>query len=130
MDAAPMGQTRVLADGGGALEDRARHGGVVVHGPRIGHGADSREAAARRGARPGFDGFRTLAAGLAQVAVQIDEPGRDDQARGVERFAVRRAARRRPNSFRRRDARDAVAVDPNVADWRRCRWQDRSRVRS
>jgi len=97
-----------------ALQDRASHRSIVVDGPRVGHGAHSREAAACRGTRPAFDGFRTLAAGFAQVAVQIDESGSDHQAGGVERFPVRRAICA-GRIFRRRDPRDAPGVDPNIA---------------
>ena len=55
-----------------------------------------------------------LAARLAQVAMQIDEARRDDQARGVERLAIlrRRLASRGPRAGC--DPRDAVAVEQNV----------------
>ncbi len=67
----------------------------VAVGDRIGvgHGEDGGEAAQRCGGRAGRDGLGLLAAGLAQVRVQVDEAGQQDLARR------RRAPRRR----RRRD---------------------------
>ncbi len=92
---------------GGAFDDAARDGGVVVHRLRIGHAADGRESAARRGARAGLDGFGHFLAGLAQMAVEVDEAGRDDQAFGVENFRVGRGKVRA-------DFRDLFAIEQDV----------------
>ena len=51
---------------------------------RVGHRADRREAAARRGPRAGRDRLLVLLAGLAQVHVQVDEAGSDDESRRVQ----------------------------------------------
>ncbi len=75
---------------GGAFDDGARDGGVVVHGLSIRHAADGCESAASGRTRAGFDGFGHFLAGLAQVAVEIDEAGRDDEAGGIEDFGVGR----------------------------------------
>ena len=79
-EAAPIGQTRTCASSGGAIDDGARDGGVVIYRLRVRHAADGGESAASGCARAGFDGFGHFLAGLAQVAVQIDEAGRDDQS--------------------------------------------------
>ena len=57
----------------GALDDVAGDGGIVVHRQRVGHAADGGEAARRRRARAGLDGFGMLDARLAQMHVHVDE---------------------------------------------------------
>src|SRR5271155_4495075 len=63
---------------GGAFDDGARDRGVVIYRLSIRHAAHGCESATGGGARAGLDGFGHFLAGLAQVAVQIDEAGRDD----------------------------------------------------
>ena len=72
----------------GALQDGARHGGIVVDGPRVGHRANSSEAAARCGTGSCFDGFGAFTARLAQMTVHIDEPRRNYKARGINRLTI------------------------------------------
>jgi hypothetical protein len=50
----------------------------------VGHGQDAGEAARRRRARAGGDGFLLAAARFAQVDVHVDEAGRDDEALRVD----------------------------------------------
>ena len=59
------------------------HRGV---GHRVGvrHREDRGVAPERRGGRAGVDGLGLLAAGLAQVGVQVDQPGQGDQPVGVD----------------------------------------------
>ena len=105
------------------LHDVAGHGGAVVHRLGVGHAADGGEAAGRRGARAGLDGFGVLEARLAQVHVHVDEAGRHDQAGGIEHLRLRR---RRDSAPRRRCGRPRSAhrrCDP-------CSRPDRSRGRS
>jgi len=45
---------------------------------------DRGEAAERGGERAGLDGFGVLAAGLAQVRVQVDQPGQQHHPGTVE----------------------------------------------
>ena len=72
---------------------------VVGHRIGVGHGADRGEAAGRRGHRAGGDGLEVLLARLAQVHVQVDQPGRDHLAGGVEDRARRPGApRSRPTA--------------------------------
>ena len=78
------------ARGRGAFDDGARDRGVVIHRLRVRHAADGGESAAGGGARAGFDGFGHFLARLAQMAVKINEAGRDDQAGGVENFGIGR----------------------------------------
>ncbi len=56
----------------------------------VGHGADGSESARGRGRRAGSNRLFVRLAGLAQVNVQIDETGRDDQSAGIELFDPRR----------------------------------------
>ena len=65
-------------------EHRGDHGRVVVRRCRVRHRDDRGEAAERSGARAGLDRLRLLHPGLAEVHVQVDEPGRDHAAGGVE----------------------------------------------
>ena len=82
------------------------------------HGDDGGEAAERGGPRAGLDGLGFLAPGLAQVRVQVDQPGRDDAAAGVEHRAPSAprsgpTAAMRPSSpmRRRRRARRVASID-------------------
>ena len=95
------------ARGGGAFDDSAGDGGIVIHRMGIGHAADGGEAAASGGARAGFDGLGHFLAGLAQVAVQVNESRRDDHAGGVENFCVGRGEIRA-------DLGDASGVEEDI----------------
>ena len=63
----------------------------VDHRRGVGHGADGGETSGGGGGGAGGDGFFVALSGLAQVDVQIDEAGSDDQAAGIE-FLVGAAA--------------------------------------
>ena len=85
--AARDGPDRIDARGPGfraPRRDECGHGAVVVDRVRIRHRADRREAAGRRGGCAGCDRLRVFAPRLAQVDVEIDEPGKDEQPRGVK----------------------------------------------
>ena len=86
---------RVLAR---AVEDEVGHRRVVVHGMRVRHAGDRGEAARHRRAAARGDVFLVLLAGLAQVAVQVDEARRHPAAARLDhlRAATRRSPRRRP----------------------------------
>ena len=60
---------------------------------RIGHGDDRREPAARRGARTGLDRFRILAAGLAKMNVQVNQPRHNHEPRRLDHLRARRYRR-------------------------------------
>ncbi len=60
------------------------HPGRVDRRLRVGHGHNGREAAEGGRPGPGLDRLRLLAAGLAQMGVQVDQPGADEAAGGVE----------------------------------------------
>ena len=107
----------------GAFHDSARHRGIVVHRLRVRHAADGRESAARRRARARLDRFGHFLARLAQVAVKIDEAGRDDQALRVENFCAVRGKIRA-------DFRDALAIEQHVQRRVRSARADRSRAHS
>nr|BFE69657.1 hypothetical protein GCM10020092_029580 [Actinoplanes digitatis] len=68
--------------------DLLDHAGGVGDGRRVGHREDRRVAAERGGARAGLDGLGVLAAGLAQVGVQVDEAGERDEALGVDHLGA------------------------------------------
>ena len=88
--------------------------GGVGDGVGVGHRVDGGEAAERGRAGAGLDGLGVLAAGLAQVRVQVDEAGQRDQAVGVDR-SWRAAAARRPGADlgdRRRRASSRSAGSP------------------
>ena len=91
----------------GALDDVAGDGGIIVHRQRVGHAADGGEAAGRRGAGAGLDGFGMLDARLAQMHVHVDQPGRHHQSGGIEylgTFRVKILA----------DCLDAAVVDAHI----------------
>ncbi len=79
-----------LGEAAGATEVEHPLGGLgrVGDGARVGHGEDGGEAARGRGRGPGGDGLGVLAAGLAQVHVEVDEAGQGDEAVGVEHLDV------------------------------------------
>jgi hypothetical protein len=68
----------------GALAHERNGVGAVRGRIRIRHGQDAGEAAGRRGARAGGDGFLLRAARFAQVDVHVDQAGRDDEALRVD----------------------------------------------
>ena len=126
---AEVGQLAQRGEGGAgpAHRDGARHGDVGQRAPAegehlgrhprrvdrrlgVGHGHDRGEAAERRGAGAGLDRLGLLAAGLAQVGVQVDEARADEAAgrrRGRGRRGAGRGTRRRPRRWRpRRRRRD------------------------
>ncbi len=85
---APQGDRPRDRDVGAGTPAEFQH---VAHGrSRVGrrlgvrHRDDGGVTAERGRARPGLDGLRLLAAGFAQVRVDVDEPGRDETTRRVE----------------------------------------------
>src|SRR6266446_5654482 len=72
------------------FDDVGRDSWAVVHGSSVGHGTDGCEPARCRRARTAFDSFRVFKAWFTEMHVHIDEPGRHDQASGVEHFRSRR----------------------------------------
>ena len=101
MDARPSGSR-------GALEDVARHRAVVVHRVGVRHARDGGEAAGERGAHARRDRLLVLVARLAEVDVDVDEPGHDQLSRGVEH------ARVVPERPHRADGLDVPVLDPHV----------------
>ena len=84
---APTGCTSTRPGGPTEVEHPlGRLGGVGDRGG-VGHGQHGGEAAQGRGPRAGEHRLGVLAAGLAQVGVQVDEPGQRDQAVGVDHLA-------------------------------------------
>ena len=70
----------------------ARDGRRIIHRARVGHGAHRGESAHGRSRRTGGNRFFVRLARLAQVHVQINKPGSDDEPLQVELF-VRRGLR-------------------------------------
>ena len=68
--------------------DPARTPGSSRARRRVRHRADRREAAVRRRRQPRRDRLGVLVAGLAQVRVEVDEAGRDDDPAGVDAVGV------------------------------------------
>ena len=68
----------------------------------VGHRVHGGEPAERGGPAAGLDGLGVLAAGLAQVGVQVDQAGQRDQPGGVDHLGARRrtASRRSRRSGR------------------------------
>ena len=100
----------VAAGSGGEVEHLPDGGGRVDGGLGVGHGHDGGEASEGRGPGPGLDGLGLLPPGLAQVDVQVDEPGGDKAAPrvqgarplGLETLGHRgRGVRLRPQGARR-----------------------------
>ena len=81
--------------------------GRVGDGARVGHREDGGVAARCRGRGPGGDGLGVLAAGLAQVHVEVDEARQGDETVGVEHLDV--AAR-----AHRADLADDAVLDEQV----------------
>ncbi len=75
-----LAQPGALALGADELDDGHR----VLRRLGVRHRHDRGEPAERRGARAGLDRLRLLASRLAQVHVEVDEPGRDDAAVRLE----------------------------------------------
>ena len=87
---APTGKTSHEPAAAAMSRTSATTAGVV--GDRVGvrHRRDGREPADRGGARARLDRLLVLEAGLAQVRVEVDEPGREHQARRSRRPRRRR----------------------------------------
>ena len=62
--------------------------GRVVDGNGVGHGRDGGESACGCCGGAGGDGFFVALAGLAEMDVNVDEAGCDDEAGGVEDFST------------------------------------------
>src|SRR6185437_8582625 len=65
-------------------EHPARRLRRVIYGDGVGHGADGGESAGCGGRRAGCNCLLVSLAGLAQVDVNVDESGRDDEALRVQ----------------------------------------------
>src|SRR5690606_10230459 len=72
------------ADAPSLREDEADGGGVVDRRVGVRHGADGGEPTGGSGTRARRDRLLVLAAWLAQVDVDVDEPRRDDEAGDVD----------------------------------------------
>jgi hypothetical protein len=91
----------------GRRADESHRRGAVDRRRRVGHRADAGEAAVRGGREAGRDRLGVLEARLPEMRVEVREPGRDDDARGVH--ALRRGAGEPP------DARDLAVADDDLA---------------
>ena len=98
---------------GCALQNGACNRGVVINRTRVGHRTHGRKASARGRARAGFDRLGAFPAGLAQMAMQVNETGRNDKTGGIERFTI--GGRGGLGTLCRRDACNASPIDPYVA---------------
>ena len=78
------GDAHVARRLGPEAQDLPHHGGAVDGGIGVGHGHHRRVAAQGRGPGPALHRLGLLHARLAQVGVQVDEPGSHDAAPGVE----------------------------------------------
>ncbi len=90
-------------------EDELDHAGGVDGWLGVGHGADGGEAAARRCERAGRDRLFVLEAGLAEMRVDVDEPGANNETTGIDGLA-----RILPSS--RAHFSDAAVGDEDVSD--------------
>ena len=81
---APTGWTSTSARGPAEVEDPLGGLGRVGDRAGVGHREDRGEAADRCGGGPGGDRLGVLAAGLAQVRVEVDQTGKRDEPVGVE----------------------------------------------
>ena len=116
VDASRLGDRRLT-------DDEPDRGLVVGDRIGVGHRADGGEAAGRRGARAGGDRLDVFAAGLAQMTMDVDEAGRDDEAGAVDDLNV---GRRRFVRDPRTTGLDASLGDQHVADGiQLLRWIDR-----
>ena len=93
-----------------ALHDRGHDLGVVERRRGVGHRDDSGEPAERGGAGAGLDGLGLLLARLAEVDLDVDEPGRDDAAFGIEDLRTHRRVEARP------DLLDPAVAHEHVGD--------------
>ena len=73
-----------------SVEHFGRHSGGIDGWLGVGHGDNGREAAEGRRPGPGLDRLGLLTPGLAQMGVQVDQPGADQAAPGVEHQGARR----------------------------------------
>ncbi len=99
--------------------DLLDHTGGVGHREGVGHRVDGGEAALGGGAGAGEDGLGVLTAGLAQVGVQVDQAGQDDQPGGVDldvRRGVQGGADRRDRTVDEVEVLRSAAEDLGVAD--------------
>ena len=113
--AARRGRDRVqprAARGAAPGHDELAHLAHVVDGIGVRHRADGGEPAGRRRLEARLDRLRVLAAGLAQVCVQVDEAREDVPARDVEDLRV---ARLDPVADLRDDAVGEQHVEAAVA---------------
>ena len=85
-DRAHVDEAGHLAQAPDLLDDA----GGVGDGVGVGHGVHAGEAAERGRLRARQHGLGVLAAGLAQVGVQVDEAGQGHQAVGVDDVAAGR----------------------------------------
>jgi len=81
---------------GGGVLDELDGAGVVRDRGRVRHANHGGEPAGGGGARPGCNGLLVGLAGLAEVDVDVDQPGAGDEATGVEdaRTFLRRGGQR------------------------------------
>ncbi len=111
-----------VAVAGGLAEppDLLDHARGVRDGEGVGHRVDGGEAAPGRRLGAGQHGLGVLAAGLAQVGVQVHQAGQDDQAVGVDvdvGLDVEAGADRLDDAVGDVDVlRDAAVEDLGVAD--------------
>jgi hypothetical protein len=91
--------------------DLLHHAGGVGDRVGVGHRVHGGEPAQRGGQRPGLHGLGVLAAGLAQVGVQVHQAGQRHQAVGVELGGRARSSGGRA----RRDLPDHSVLDADVA---------------
>ena len=86
---------------GGAFVDERDGAGVVNRGRRVGHADDRGEAAARGGGGAGGDVFLGRLARFAQMDVQVNQAGTNNEAAHVHPFGVARRLFRRVRADRR-----------------------------
>ena len=103
-----MGKTLTTAPRSGPLDPRDPFR-RVDYGLRVGHAADGGKSSSGGGGGAGGDGFLVALAGFAQVNMQVDEAGSDDQSARIE-FLVCRAA----NLAGRRDLGDLPIAQQDV----------------
>ena len=83
--------------------------GAIDYGRGVGHGADRGEASSSGGGGAGGDGLFVALTGLAQVYVEVDEAGSNDEAAGVK-FLLGAAA----DLVGRGDFGDAAVVQQDI----------------
>ena len=87
-DGKDVGECRALS----LFDHKASYRGAIVHGPRVRHCANSREAAGYSSRSAAGDRFLVFVTRLAQVHVHIDKTRRDDEASRVKNFSSFRHA--------------------------------------